>query len=72
MNIETRQKMLEHTNKLRGIVHVLNEYQDIWMSDVKALEEMIYDFQQEFNLVSRYGEHSYHSNLVLGDNDDKE
>ena len=72
MNIETRQKMLEHTNKLRNIVVTLNECQDMWMSDLKALEEMICDFKQEFNLVNKQGEHSYYCNLILGDDDDKE
>jgi|DEB0MinimDraft_10_1074344.scaffolds.fasta_scaffold02366_2 hypothetical protein len=72
MNIETRQKMLEHTNKLRDIIATLFDCQDIWMSDVKALDAMVDDFKQEFNLVNKQGEYSYYSTLILGDDDDKE
>ena len=72
MNIETRQKMLEHTNKLRDIISTLFECQDIWMSDVRALDAMVDAFKQEFNLVNKQGEHSYYCNLILGDDDDKE
>lgn len=66
MNKETRLKMLEHTNKLRDIIGTLYECHDIWLSDVKALDAMVDDFREEFNLVNKQGE-GYYNNLVLGD-----
>lgn len=46
VNIE---KMLDIHNKLKGILGTLQECNDLWMSDVKTLEDVIIELRNEFN-----------------------
>lgn len=45
---DLRQKMLTHHNNLRAIVQTLEECQDLWMSDVKTLNAMVYEISRDF------------------------
>lgn len=76
MSIETRQKMLELHNKLKPVLDTIHECKDLWLSDVKDLEDIMYTLRHEFNFkapVNDEGQSEYwRDTWVLGDNDDKE
>jgi len=73
VNIE---KMLDIHNKLKGILNTLQECNDLWMSDVKTLEDVIFDLRYEFKFKpprNEDGEHlHWSSQWVMETEDDTE
>jgi bisphosphoglycerate-dependent phosphoglycerate mutase len=71
---DLRQKMLTHHNNLRAIVQTLEECQDLWMSDVKTLNEMVYEISRDFEFQPPLDDEGnrmfYANNWVLKDDED--
>jgi hypothetical protein len=71
---DLRQKMLTHHNNLRAIVQTIEECQDLWMSDVKTLNEMVYEISRDFEFQPPLDDEGnrmfYANNWVLKDDED--
>ncbi len=71
---DLRQKMLTHHNNLRAIVQTIEECQDLWMSDVKTLNEMVYEISRDFEFQPPLDDEGnrmfYAQNWVLKDDED--
>ena len=65
----TREKILKIHNELKGILTTIQECNDLWMSDIKKLEDILYTMRDEFNIEPQRddeGNIRYYGDYVLG------
>ena len=53
------QEFIKLTNKLDWMLTTINEVQDIYMSDIKALSDLRWRIQQSFNLTFNSNTYRY-------------
>ena len=53
------QEFIKLTNKLDWMLTTINEIQDIYMSDIKALSDLKWRIQQSFNLTFNSNTYRY-------------
>ena len=53
------QEFIKLTNKLDWMLSTINEVQDIYMSDIKALSDLKWRIQQSFNLTFNSNTYRY-------------
>ena len=53
------QEFIKLTNKLDWMLTTINEIQDIYMSDIKALSDLRWRIQQSFNLTFNSNTYRY-------------
>jgi len=75
-NQEDREKMLKIHNKLKEILSNITEVHDLWMSDIRTLEEIVSDLRFDYNFVPPTNEDGermlWSNNWVMGTRDDEE
>ena len=75
MSVEI-EKMLDIHNKLKGILDTLQECNDLWMSDIRTLSEIVFQLRTDYKFVPPMtddGERAWWStNWVMEIEDDKE
>jgi len=71
----TREKMLKVHNDAKDILTTIQECNDLWMSDIRKLEDIIGTLRDEFNFVPQLddeGRLRYYADYVLkGDESDE-
>ena len=71
----TREKMLKLHNDLKDILTTIQECNDLWMSDIRKLEDTIYTLRDEFAFVPQLddeGRYRHYADYVLeGDEGDE-
>ena len=66
----TRNKMLKVYNDAKDILTTIQECNDLWMSDIRKLEDILYTMRDEFNFVPQLddeGRHRHYADYVLGE-----
>jgi hypothetical protein len=64
---DMRQTMLKMHNNLKDIKNTIEECNDIWVSDLRRLEEIIHTLHQEFDFKPRDSHGAYWSDWVLAE-----
>ena len=69
---DMRQTMLKIHNDLRRIKNTVEECNDLWLSDLRTMENIIYDLRKEFEFSPKKQPGGYHYSDWIFSEDVKE
>jgi hypothetical protein len=69
---DMRQSMLKIHNDLRRIKNTVEECNDLWLSDLRTMENIIYDLRKEFEFSPKNEPGGYHYSDWIFSEDVKE
>ena len=69
---DMRQSMLKIHNDLRRIKNTVEECNDLWLSDLRTMENIIYDLRKEFEFSAKNEPGGYHYSDWIFSEDVKE
>jgi hypothetical protein len=69
---DMRQTMLKIHNDLRRIKNTVEECNDLWLSDLRTMENIIYDLRKEFEFSPKKEPGGYHYSDWIFSEDVKE
>ena len=69
---DMRQSMLKIHNDLRRIKNTVEECNDLWLSDLRTMENIIYDLRKEFEFSPKNELGGYHYSDWIFSEDVKE
>jgi hypothetical protein len=69
---DMRQTMLKIHNDLRRIKNTVEECNDLWLSDLRTMENIIYDLRKEFEFSPKNEPGGYHYSDWIFSEDVKE